>query len=135
MLGVLPFFHVFALTVVMNFAISRAPRSSSCRASSLDDALKLIDRTKPTIMPGVPTLLNAIMNHPKIKSYDLSSLKFCLSGGAALPIEVKQQFEAITGCKVVEGYGLSETSPVATCQSDRWAGEAGLDRRAAGRHA
>jgi long-chain acyl-CoA synthetase len=55
------------------------------------------------------------MNHPKIKNFDLSSLKFCLSGGAALPVEVKQQFEAITGCKVVEGYGLSETSPVATC--------------------
>jgi long-chain acyl-CoA synthetase len=82
---------------------------------SLDEALRLIDTAKPTVMPGVPTLFNAVMNHPKVKSHDLSSLRFCLSGGAALPVEVKQQFEAITGCKVVEGYGLSETSPVVTC--------------------
>jgi long-chain acyl-CoA synthetase len=80
----------------------------------LDDALNLINRTKPSIMPGVPTLFNAIMNHPKIKSFDLSSLRFCLSGGAALPIEVRQKFEAVTGCALIEGYGLSETSPVAT---------------------
>lgn len=114
-LGVLPFFHVFALTVVMNVAIVRAAEIIIMPRFSLDEALKLIDRLKPTFMPGVPTLFNAIMSHPKIKSYDLSSLKFCLSGGAALPIEVKQRFEAITGCKVVEGYGLSETSPVVTC--------------------
>jgi long-chain acyl-CoA synthetase len=114
-LGVLPFFHVFALTVVMNVALSRAAEIIIMPRFSLDEALKLIDRTRPTIMPCVPTLLNAIMSHPKIKSFDLSSLRFCLSGGAALPVEVKQQFEAITGCKVVEGYGMSETSPVVTC--------------------
>ncbi len=114
-LGVLPFFHVFALTVVMNFGIAKAAEIIIMPRFSLDDALRLIDKTKPTVMPGVPTLFNALMNHPKIKGFDLSSLKFCLSGGAALPLEVKQQFEAVTGCKVVEGYGLSETSPVATC--------------------
>jgi len=113
-LGVLPFFHVFALTVVMNLGIAYAAEIVIMPRFALDDALKLIDRTKPTIMPGVPTLFNAIMNHPKIASYDLSCLKFCLSGGAALPMEVKQRFEAITGCKVVEGYGLSEASPVVT---------------------
>ncbi len=114
-LGLLPFFHVFALTVVMNFGIAKAAEIIIMPRFSLDEALRLITKTKLTMMPGVPTLFNAIMNHPKIRSFDLSSLKFCLSGGAALPIEVKQQFEAITGCKVVEGYGLSETSPVATC--------------------
>ena len=114
-LGLLPFFHVFALTVVMNFGIAKAAEIVVMPRFSLDDALRLITKTKPTVMPGVPTLFNAIMNHPKIKSFDLSSLKFCLSGGAALPVEVKQQFEAITGCTVVEGYGLSETSPVASC--------------------
>ena len=97
----------------MNVAISRAAHIIIMPRFALDDALKLIDREKPTIMPCVPTLLNAIMSHPKIKTYDLSSLRFCLSGGAALPLEVKQSFEAITGCKVVEGYGLSETRPVA----------------------
>jgi long-chain acyl-CoA synthetase len=112
--GVLPFFHVFALTVVMNLGIAHAAEIIIMPRFALDEALKLIDKNKPTILPGVPTLFNAIMNHPRIGSFDLSSLKFCLSGGAALPIEVKQRFEAVTGCKVVEGYGLSESSPVVT---------------------
>lgn len=113
-LGVLPFFHVFAMTVVMNFGIARAAEIVIMPRFVLDGALKLIDKTKPTVMPGVPTLFNAIMNHAKLKNYDLSSLKFCLSGGAPLPLEVKQKFEAVTGCKLVEGYGLSEASPVVT---------------------
>jgi long-chain acyl-CoA synthetase len=114
-LGILPFFHVFALTVVMNFGIAKGAEIIIMPRFSLDEALRLIDKSAPTMMPGVPTLFNAIMGHPKIKSFSLSSLKFCLSGGAPLPVEVKQRFEAVTGCKVVEGYGLSETSPVATC--------------------
>jgi long-chain acyl-CoA synthetase len=113
-MGALPFFHVFAMTVVMNFAIAKAAEMLIMPRFVLDDAMKLIDKGKPTVMPGVPTMFNAIMNHPKLKSFDLSSLKFCLSGGAALPLEVKQRFEALTGCKLVEGYGLSEASPVVT---------------------
>ncbi len=114
-MGVLPFFHVFAMTVVMNFGIARAAEIVMMPRFTLDEGLALIAKVKPTIMPGVPTLFNAIQNHPKIKSYDLTSLKFCLSGGAPLPLEVKQKFEATTGCKLVEGYGLSEASPVVTC--------------------
>jgi long-chain acyl-CoA synthetase len=114
MMAVLPFFHVFAMTVVMNFGIERAAELVIMPRFVLDDALKLINKTKPTIMPGVPTLFNAIINHQKLSSYDLSTLKFCLSGGAALPLEVKSRFERLTGCKLVEGYGLSETSPVLT---------------------
>jgi long-chain acyl-CoA synthetase len=114
-LGVLPFFHVFAMTVVMNFGIAKAAEIIMMPRFVLDDALKLIHSARPTIMPGVPTLFNAIQNHPRIKAYDLTSLKFCLSGGAALPLEVKHKFEAVTGCKLVEGYGLSEASPVVTC--------------------
>ena len=114
-LGVLPFFHVFALTVVMIFGLAKGAEIIIMPRFVLDEALHLIDKTRPTLMPGVPTLFNALMSHPKVKSLDLSSLKLCISGGAPLPIEVKQRFEAITGCKVVEGYGLSETSPVATC--------------------
>lgn len=113
--GVLPFFHVFAMTVVMNFGVYKGSELVIMPRFVLDDALKLIHKTKPTVMPGVPTLYNAMMNHPKLKNYDLSSLKFCLSGGAPLPLEVKKGFEKVTGCKLVEGYGLSETSPVATC--------------------
>jgi long-chain acyl-CoA synthetase len=113
-MAILPFFHVFGMTVVMNFGVSRASEIILVPKFELNDTLKLINSVKPTLMPGVPTLFNAILNHRKIKNYDLSSLKFCLSGGAALPVEVKRGFEAMTGCKLVEGYGLSETSPVAT---------------------
>ena len=114
-LGILPFFHVFAMTGVMNLGIAKAAETVIMPRFVLDEALKLIHKTRPTIMPGVPTLFNAIMNHPRLKSFDLSSLKFCLSGGAPLPLEVKSQFESLTGCKLVEGYGLSEASPVVTC--------------------
>ena len=113
-LGVLPFFHVFAMTVVMNFGIATAAEIIIMPRFVLDDALKLIDKTKPTVMPGVPTLFNAMIHHPKLKSFDMTSLKFCFAGGAALPLDVKTRFEELTGCKLVEGYGLSETSPVAT---------------------
>ncbi|MCL4767610.1 MAG: long-chain fatty acid--CoA ligase [Hyphomicrobiaceae bacterium] len=114
MLGILPFFHVFAMTVVLNFSIAKACEIIIMPKFVLDDALKLINDTRPTVMPGVPTLFNAIMNHPKLESFDLASLKYCLSGGAPLAIEIKQRFEALTGCKLVEGYGLSEASPVVT---------------------
>ena len=113
-LGALPFFHVFAMTAVMNFAIATAAEIVIMPRFVLDDALKLISKTRPTMMPGVPTMFIAMLNHPKLKSFDLSSLKFCLSGGAPLLLETKKSFEALTGCKVVEAYGLSETSPAVT---------------------
>jgi long-chain acyl-CoA synthetase len=78
----------------------------------LKQALKLFDETKPTIMAGVPTLFNALAKAPDIKNHDLSHFKFCISGGAPLPLEVKREFERMSGCALVEGYGLSETSPV-----------------------
>jgi long-chain acyl-CoA synthetase len=114
-MAILPFFHVFAMTAVMNNSIKHGSTLILMPRFVLDDALKLIHQTKPTVMPGVPTLFNAILNHPKLASFDLSSLKLCLSGGAPLPLEVKERFEALTGCRIVEGYGLSETSPSVTC--------------------
>jgi len=114
-LAALPFFHVFAMTAVMNFALQEGAEIVIMPRFVLDDALKLIDKTKPTVMPGVPTMFIAMLNHPRLKSFDLSSLKYCVSGGAALPVEVKEKFERLTGCKVVEGYGLSEASPSVTC--------------------
>ena len=114
-MGVLPFFHVFAMTTVMNVGIAKGAEMVLMPKFELDDALDLLASTKPTMLPGVPTLYNAIMGHRRIDRIDMSSLEFCISGGAALPIEVKNGFEAATGCKLVEGYGLSETSPVATC--------------------
>jgi long-chain acyl-CoA synthetase len=114
-LAALPFFHVFAMTAVMNFALSQGAELIIMPRFVLDDAMKLIDKLKPTVMPGVPTMFIAMLNHPRLKSFDLSSLKFCLSGGAPLPVDVKQRFEQLTGCKLVEGYGLSEASPSVTC--------------------
>jgi long-chain acyl-CoA synthetase len=114
-LAALPFFHVFAMTAVMNFGLRQGAEIVIMPRFILDEALKLIDRTKPTVMPGVPTMFVAMLGHPRLDSHDLSSLRYCVSGGAPLPVDVKNRFEAATGCKVVEGYGLSEASPAVTC--------------------
>jgi long-chain acyl-CoA synthetase len=114
-LAALPFFHVFAMTAVMNFALQEGAEIVIMPRFVLDEAMKLIDKTKPTVMPGVPTMFIAMLHHPRLKSFNLSSLKYCVSGGAPLPVDIKERFEKLTGCKVVEGYGLSETSPSVTC--------------------
>ena len=114
MLAVLPFFHVFAMTVCLNMAVLAGMEIVTIPRFDLNDTLALIHKKKPKYMPAVPAIYGAINNHPKLKNYNLSSLDFCISGGAPLPVEVKKNFEAKTGCTVVEGYGLTETSPVAT---------------------
>lgn len=113
MLGVLPFFHVFAMTAVMNMAVRCAFEIIALPRFDLKATLKIIDKKKPHYFPAVPAIYSAINNHPAARQYDLSSLRYCISGGAALPVEVKKTFEDNTGCVVVEGYGLSESSPVA----------------------
>jgi long-chain acyl-CoA synthetase len=113
-IGVLPLFHVFAMTIVMTYGVYKGSCMVLLPRFEIEMLLQTIQRAKPTIMPGVPTIFTAINNYPKLGDYDLSSLAYCLSGGAALPLEVKQTFEKRTGCTLVEGYGLSETSPVAT---------------------
>ncbi len=113
-MGVLPFFHVFAMTVVMNYSIRIGAEIVMHPRFELEAVLKDIEKKKPTIMPGVPTMYTAINNYPRTAEMDLSSLRVCISGGAPLPLEVKQKFEALTGASLVEGYGLTETSPVAT---------------------
>lgn len=113
-MGILPLFHVFAMTTVMNFAIAKAATMLLIPRFQLNDALKLIRKERPTIMPGVPTLYNAFMSAPDLRPGDLASLKFGVSGGAPLPIEIKRGFEKASGCHLVEGYGLSETSPSAS---------------------
>ncbi|MFA5958249.1 MAG: long-chain fatty acid--CoA ligase [Hyphomicrobium sp.] len=115
MLGALPLFHVFAMTVVMTVGVEFAAKIVLMPRFQLAEAVKLIHREKPTMMPVVPTILTAMLNYPDIHSFDFSSLRFCLSGGAPLPMETKLKFEALARqTKVVEGYGLSETSPVLT---------------------
>ncbi|MEI6556921.1 MAG: long-chain fatty acid--CoA ligase [Rhodospirillaceae bacterium] len=113
MLAVLPFFHVFAMTVALNAALMLGAEILLVPRFELDDLLDLIDQKKPTLFPAVPTIFSAINNHPECADHDLTSIRFCISGGAPLPGEVRRQFEAHTGCIVIEGYGLSESSPVA----------------------
>ena len=111
-LGVLPFFHVFAMTAVMNFSVANALEIIAMPRFDLKDALKIIQKKKPSLFPAVPAIYSAINASPLRDKYDLSSLKYCLSGGAPLPVEVKRKFEEKTGCVVIEGYGLTESSPV-----------------------
>jgi long-chain acyl-CoA synthetase len=112
MLAVIPFFHVFAMTVALNLATRIASEIIAIPKFELEDAIKLIHKKKPTVMPAVAAIYNAIANYKDIAKYDLTSLKRCISGGAPLPVEVKRKFEKMTGCILVEGYGLTETSPV-----------------------
>jgi long-chain acyl-CoA synthetase len=110
--GVLPLFHAFAMTCVMNLTLVFGgcmllePRFEALKL------LRLIHRKRPNAMAGVPTLYNALLNTPGAGNYDLSSLEICISGGAPLPLEVAKAFQEKTGARLLEGYGLSETSPV-----------------------
>jgi long-chain acyl-CoA synthetase len=115
MLGVIPFFHVFAMTAVLMQAIHIGAELIALPRFDARQVLKTIAQKKPTLFPAVPTIYTALSNHKDRAKYDLSSIRYCISGGAPLPLEVKETFERVTGCRLVEGYGLSETSPVATC--------------------
>jgi len=112
MLGVLPLFHVFALTGVMLWTLRMGGEMILLPRFDVDQLLRTMERKKPTLFPAVPTIYTAINTHADRDKYDLSSIQFCISGGAPLPLDVKQTFEKVTGCTLVEGYGLSETSPV-----------------------
>jgi len=111
-LAVLPFFHVFALTVAEMLSILAGFEIILLPRFEMKQVLAAIQHKKPTMFPGVPTIYTAINTYPEIAKYDLSSIRYCLSGGAPLPLEVKAEFEKLTGCALAEGYGLSETSPV-----------------------
>ncbi|MBG6157017.1 MAG: long-chain fatty acid--CoA ligase [Roseibium album] len=113
MLCVLPFFHVFAMTVAQNLSIILGAEMVLQPRFELKALLEAVKRKQVTLFPGVPTLYTAINNSPMTANYDLSSISLCLSGGAPLPVEVKESFEKLTGCVLVEGYGLTESSPVA----------------------
>lgn len=111
-LGILPFFHVYGMTTVLILAVMLKGKMVLLPKFDAEQALKTIDKQKPTLFPGAPTMYIGLLNHPGIGNYDLSSIKACLSGSAPLPVDVQEKFEKITGGKLVEGYGLTETSPV-----------------------
>ncbi|MGH6614240.1 AMP-binding protein [Sphingomonas sp.] len=111
-LGVLPLFHVFANTCVLNRTVLNGGCIVMLPRFDSGQVLAAIHRTKATALPGVPTMYQALLDHPKIGQTDFSSLRICISGGAPLSSELKAKFESVTGATVVEGYGLSESSGV-----------------------
>ncbi len=113
-LGVLPLFHVFALTTVMMLSVRIGALMILLPRFELDDLLKTIARTRPTLFPAVPTIYSTIIDAAATRKLDLTSIRLCISGGAPLPVETRERFMALTQCELMEGYGLSETSPVVT---------------------
>ena len=113
-LGALPLFHSFGQTCCLNANVRAGASLSLIPRFDPGKALQLIERDRVTVFEGVPTMYSAMLHHPDRDRYDISSLRICASGGAALPVEVLRRFEETFGCAVLEGYGLSETSPTAS---------------------
>ncbi|MDI3316984.1 MAG: long-chain fatty acid--CoA ligase [Bacillota bacterium] len=111
-LGVLPLFHVYGLTTVLNYGIASASTLILLPRFQVKEVLATIQKERPTVFPGAPTMYVALNTSPDVHRYDLSSIRACISGSAPLPVEVQKEFEARTGAQVVEGYGLTEASPV-----------------------
>ncbi len=128
-LAAIPFFHVYGMTVALNYPLIAGATIVLQTRPDMNEALRLIARYRPTQFPGVPAMYQAINRHPKIHRYDIRSIRVCVSGSAALPLEVAKRFEELTGGNLIEGYGLSEASPVTHAnpiQGERRAGSIGL---------
>jgi len=115
-LVVLPLFHIFGLSFIMLLAVSLGVQMVMHIRFDADRVLNDIARKRITTFSGVPTMYTALVNHPKIREFDLSSLRLCAAGGAPLPVEVLQRFRELTGLTPREGYGLTETAPLGTLQ-------------------
>ena len=113
--GVLPLFHVFANVSVLNRTVINGGCIAMLPRFDAGQALKTLERVRATAFPGVPTMYQALLDHPRAAKTDFSSLRVCISGGAPLPLPLKQRFEALSGARLVEGYGLTETSGVVSC--------------------
>jgi long-chain acyl-CoA synthetase len=113
-LGALPLFHSFGQTCGLNATIGGGGTLTLIPRFDPGKALEIIQRDRVDIFEGVPTMYTAMLHHPERDKFDTSTLAICASGGSAMPVEVLKGFEEAFGCKVLEGYGLSETSPVAS---------------------
>ncbi|GLV47410.1 long-chain-fatty-acid--CoA ligase [Thermus sp. LT1-2-5] len=112
MLGALPFFHVYGMTVAMNYGLFSGYKIVLLPRPEIHAVVEAIEKHQVTHFPGVPTLYVAFNNFPGIEKRNVKSIRICLSGAAPLPVEVAKRFEEITGARLIEGYGLSEASPV-----------------------
>ena len=113
-MGCLPLFHVFGLTCALNAGVLAGSCLTLLPRFDGAKALEIIERDRVTVFEGVPTMFTAMLHSPDRDRHDVSSLRLCVSGGSAMPVEVMRGFEDALGCIVLEGYGLSETSPVAS---------------------
>ncbi|MBW1917111.1 MAG: long-chain fatty acid--CoA ligase [Deltaproteobacteria bacterium] len=111
-LAVLPFSHAFGMTAAMNWPLSLGGTVIILPRFEVDQVLKTIQKYRPTVFPAVPTIFVALINHPRISKFDLSSIWGCISGSAPLPREVQERFESLTRGHILEGYGLTEAAPV-----------------------
>ena len=114
MMGCLPLFHVFGLTCGLNATIVSGGTLTLLPRFDAGKALEIIGRDQVTVFEGVPTMYAAMLHHPGPAAADTSSLRTCVSGGASMPLEIMRGFEQTFGCMILEAYGLSETSPVAS---------------------
>jgi long-chain acyl-CoA synthetase len=113
-MGALPLFHSFGQTAAMNATLRSGAALTLLPRFDPAEALSIMERDRVTVFQGVPTMYAAMLNHPERESFDLSTLRLCVSGGSSLPVEVMKAFEDAFDAKILEGYGLSETSPVAS---------------------
>src|SRR4051812_27083511 len=110
----LPLFHVFGMSSIMNVTVQAGGLLTLVPRFEPAKVLEVIERDRATTFGGVPTMFSALLHHPERERFDTSSLTLCVSGGSALPVEVLRGFDEVFGCKVLEGYGLSETVAMAT---------------------
>ena len=112
LVGLLPFSHSFGLTACLNWPMSQGAQIIVLPRFEINGFIKMLRKHRPTMLPGVPTLFVALNNDPRLAKLDLSALWGCISGSAPLPVEVRDRFEALSGCRMMEGYGLTEAGPV-----------------------
>lgn len=124
-IGVLPLFHVFANTCVLNRTVASGGEMVLLPRFDAEQVMHAIERTRASYMPGVPTMYQAMLDHPAVHHTDFSSLRVCISGGAPMPREVKDRFEHATGARIAEGYGLTESSGVVSANPYEGANKAG----------
>jgi long-chain acyl-CoA synthetase len=114
MMAAIPFFHVYGMTVAMLYSVFMGAEIIVVpNPRPIDNVMNIMQKERATLFPGVPAMYIGIINHPKVAEYDLRSIKACVSGSAPLPMEVQERFGQLTGGRLVEGFGMTESSPIA----------------------